>query len=194
MIQITDEQWKVAQADELKWHQENQWRADDWHFIGDSWSRMVEWGFGRDDFKSVIDAGAGPRLRSKYFRTYLTAIEPLAEEYLRSFTWCDLRSANGLYSKPLEEFIPNLHAEFLICINCLDHCRNFDKAIENISQYADKFFLSFDCGGTPTIGEPLVLDERISEETITKYGLKIDNKTKGKTFREGWALNYWLKR
>lgn len=194
MIQISDEQWRNAQADELQWHKENQWRTDNWLFIGDTWARMVNFGLGRDDYKSVIDAGAGPRLRTKYFRTKLYAIEPLANEYMANFPWCDLADAEAVYAKPLEEFIPNLHAEFLFSINCLDHCQNFDKAIENISQYADTFVLSYDCGGIPTVGEPLVLDEEGSEMIFAKYGLDITKKAKSSTYRDGWAQTYWLRR
>ena len=185
------EAWQVAQAGELEWHKENQWRADDDLFKRDTDALMRGFGFSEDDYKTVIDVGAGPRLRSRFFNAVITAIEPLAEQY-KQFSWCDL---DNVYAVPIEEFIPDLQADFVMCLNCLDHCKDFDKAIENMAKYAPKLFLSYDCGDNdPDPLHPLRLDEAISEATFAKHGLTVEKKSKTDPYRKGYALNYWLRR
>ena len=189
------EEWIKAQAGELQWHKDNPWRADDAAFMQDTKLLMYRFGFSPDDFSSVIDAGAGPRLRSRFFTSAeITAIEPLADEYMAAFDWCDLWDYKT-YSQPIEIYIPKLKAEFLMSINVLDHCQDFDKAIKNISRYSNNIFLSFDIGDpTPDELHPLILSEDISEKTFKKYGLFVSDKTKTNPYRKGQAVNYWLRR
>jgi hypothetical protein len=181
--------WNVAQSGELEWHKTNSWRSNSRAFYEDTIRLMRGWGFGRNDYESVIDVGAGPRLRSKFFKGKIIAIEPLAFEYLK-FPWCDLCDVEFL-AVPIEQKISNLRAEFVISLNCLDHCQDFDKAIENISGYADRMFLSYDCG-EPNDMHPLALNEYISLATFKKHGLKIDKMTRTVPYRAGYALNWWL--
>jgi hypothetical protein len=182
--------WKQAQAQELKWHRANPWRADTRRFVDETTALMRGWGFYPKDFKSVIDAGAGPRLRSAYFDAKLYAIEPLAKEYQKAFDWCDLQEAE-LFPVPLETFIPNLYAEFLMCLNCLDHAQDFEKCIENMAKYADILFLSFDSGETDSM-HPLKLDQVFCEHAFDEFGLTVQRKEIKNGWRTDSALNYWL--
>lgn len=191
-MKTTMEIWQKAQSKELEWHIYNQWRADTSAFMAQTNAYFEKMGFRPDQFKSVIDAGCGPRLRSVYFEgAKLYAIDPLADDYESSLTWCDLDKAT-VYSQPLEDFIPGLHAEFLFSLNCLDHCRDFDAVIANIAQYADEIFLSYDCG-EPDPLHPLTIDESTSEQMFEIMGLRIMKKTVTEPWRSGRALNYWLK-
>lgn len=194
-MEVNREAWKIAQAGELGWHIENQWRANDDLFIADTKMMMRAFGFTPGDYKSVVDIGAGPRLRSRFFhKAKLCAIEPLAEKYIEAFDWCDLKKYKT-YPVPIESFIDSLHVEFAMSINVLDHCQSFDKAISNISRYADHFFLSYDCGDkTPDSLHPLQLTEEISDEAFTKYGLKVVKQTISEPYRKGHAVNYWLEK
>jgi hypothetical protein len=183
--------WEMAQANELQWHKQNPWRADTGTFIDDTASILSGFGFYPRDFRSVIDAGAGPRVRAAYFTADITVIEPLAQEYISTLEWCDLDEYR-IFSVPLESFIPGLHADFLMCLNCLDHVSDFEKCIENMAQYADKLFLSFDSGETDPM-HPLKLDGAYCEQVFEKYKLKIDKKEVASPWREGVSLNYWMK-
>lgn len=174
----------------MEWHRANPWRADTEAFEADTKRLMKRYGIKATGWKSVIDAGAGPRLRSTYFkRAKLYAIEPLAEAY-REFDWCDLDKAT-VYAQPLEQYIPDLRAEFLICINVLDHCQDFDKVVANLSRYANTLFLSYDCG-EPDPMHPLHLNEVDSEMVFMQYGLKVDKFDIGDPYRAGYSMNYWL--
>jgi hypothetical protein len=181
--------WLAAQSGELAWHRDNPWRSNSRVFYEETIRMMRGWGFGRNDYESVIDVGAGPRLRSKFFKAEITAIEPLAPEYLK-LDWCDLREVKFIVL-PVEQKISNLRSEFVISLNCLDHCQDFDKAIENISGYADKLFLSYDCG-EPNDMHPLQLDETMSAAAFHEYGLRINKMLKGSPYRAGYSLNVWL--
>jgi len=190
----TLDSWRQAQSSELEWHKANQWRAQDELFKSDTSAYLQSCGFNTRQFNSVIDAGCGPRLRSRYFKAKLYAIEPLADAYKASLPWCDLDKAT-VYPMPLEDYISGLHADFLMCLNVLDHCRDFDKIITNISQYACEFFLSYDCGDPkPDPLHPLVLDEESSEACFSAHGLTITKKIKGDPWRAGYSLNYWLEK
>ena len=176
----------------MAWHKANPWRADTAVFEAETKKLMKGWGIKATGYKSVIDAGAGPRLRSTYFkRSKLYAIEPLAEAFKRELSWCDLDKASAVYAVPLEQYIPDLRAEFLICINVLDHCQDFDKAVANLSRYADTLFLSYDCG-EPDPMHPLHLNEVVSEMSFMQYGLKVDKFEIGDPYRAGYSMNYWL--
>lgn len=182
--------WQQAQAHELAWHQANPWRADGKLFADDTRRLMEGFGFHSGNYSSVIDAGAGPRLRSAFFTTAaLYAIEPLADEYLK-LDWCDLHRAT-LYAEPLEDFIPDLYADFLMCINVLDHVQDFGKCICNMAKYAPVLFLSYDIGQADKM-HPLELTEAWSESMFVQCGLKIVRKTTSDPYRAGYAVNYWL--
>jgi hypothetical protein len=183
--------WSNAQNKELQWHTENQWRADDDLFMGQTKDYFTSVGIKARQYKTVIDAGCGPRLRSRFFdHSKLYAIDPLAENYMQLFPWCDLSKA-VVYPVPLEQLIPGLHAEFLLSLNCLDHCRDFPVVIANIAEYADEFYLSYDVG-KPDPLHPLILTEEISEKCFADQGLRIDKKIIGDPWRDGYSLNYWL--
>src|SRR5437868_3165550 len=86
----------LAQRAELHFHQNNSWRRTD-EFMRHSAALFEHFGFSPDAFvgKTVIDLGAGSRLRTAYFRdARLVVIEPLAEEFQRTIPWCDLDRAS----------------------------------------------------------------------------------------------------
>ena len=85
--------------------------------------------------KTVIDLGAGSKLRSRYFsEAELIAIEPLADRFLKEIDWCDLAQAHEVYSVPAETKIESCvgRADLLISINVLDHCYDFERIIEGV--------------------------------------------------------------
>lgn len=183
--------WKEAQRLELDWHLKHPWRANDAVFIEDTRKLMTGLGFSPKDYKTVIDAGCGPRLRSRFFdEAKIVGIEPLAHDYMTLFGWCDLNHVR-VYPYPLEDFIWGLKAEFLMCVNCLDHAYDFDVAVYNLSCYARNLFLSFDCDISDPM-HPLALDEKISERAFEKCGLQVVKKERAAPWRAGYALNYWL--
>ena len=101
------------------------------------------WEYSRSAFegKVVVDLGAGSKLRSKYFEgARLIAIEPLADRYLQGIKWCDLKDAEETYSVPAEELVPQVkgRADFVMCINVLDHVYNPDRALANARAYLKK--------------------------------------------------------
>ena len=200
--EINKDMWNFAQVGELDWHKNNNWRADDWNFILNTQTLFDALGYhSRNAYanKYVLDVGAGPRLRTKFWKdVILYAIEPLGKEYMDAFYWCDLLDS-VLYTKPIEEFIPELENkfDFIISINALDHCYNFSDALENIKRYVKKegeILLSYDChtGNDPL--HPLGLNIDISIEYLKRCGLSIVG--------EGWktnpyglgeySINYWL--
>lgn len=97
-------------------------------------------------WKTIIDLGAGSKLRIKYFLdAKIIAIEPLADRFMKEIEWCDLAYAYKVYSRPAEELIEEcvLKADLVISINVLDHCYDFELVIENIAAYLKDDALAF---------------------------------------------------
>jgi len=194
--------WNSAQDGELDWHNKNPWRADNWDFIINTNKIFSFFGFCRDDFrgKSILDVGAGPRLRTRYFRdSEITAIEPLGYKFNGKFGWCDLYEV-PLYSNPIEIFIPTLVNQFdlVISINALDHCYDFNSAISNISKYVKDdgvIFVSYDehSGSDPM--HPLGLSDEVSRSTFKNNNLNVVESLEYSSYGLGErSISYWLKK
>jgi len=174
--------WSIAQQGELNWHKDNPWREDDWAFIINTHSLFDKFGFSRESFigKTVLDVGAGPRLRTKYFKGIdLYTIEPLGDKFINEFSWCDLEDSK-LYVNSVEKFIPELSNkfDFIISINVLDHCSDFISSINNMYAYLKKggeLFVSYDLHDGDDPLHPLSLTKAFSEEVFNTLNLSIYN-------------------
>jgi SAM-dependent methyltransferase len=208
IVRLNQKKWeKEAQAGEFQFHLQNKWRQSD-EFMDQTIRLFDYFGFTRDEYrnKTVIDLGAGSRLRTKYFGgAKIIAIEPLADKFMKQIVWCDLRDATAVYSFPAEHRIPECVniADLIISINVLDHCYDFELIINNISSYLRKdglAFLSFDKHEYPDKMHPLLLDEEICGRIFAQNSLMVDKFTTGAgdiltTYGHGpYSLNYWLKK
>lgn len=206
------EDWeKVAQKGEFDFHKKNVWRNSP-KFMEDTIMLFDSFGFSRDQYKgkTVLDLGAGSKLRAKYFQgAKLIAIEPMADDCVREIPWSDLSDADGLYSIPAEEFVEEIEGtvDLLFSVNVLDHCYNFEEICNNIYRYIKKdgiAFLSFDVHFVTDGMHPLILTDKICVKIFEDIGFKIQKKNKGffgkyhetkkiKTYGHGaYCLNYWL--
>jgi SAM-dependent methyltransferase len=192
--------WDAAQVGELDWHNKNPWREDDWDFIINTYKIFNSMGFDRDYLKgkTVLDVGAGPRLRTKYFKdATIIALEPLGREYIQNFDWCDLGHVS-LYTNPIEEFIPELENkfDFVISINALDHCYDFNKSVENMCRYLKEdgsMLLSYDYHDGSDPLHPLSLSNEFSLDVFKANNLQIYTHTKRIPYGlGGYASNYHL--
>lgn len=208
ITKFNPKEWKnTAQVGEFQFHARNEWRQSD-EFTNQTIKLFDYFGFKRDEYqnKTVIDLGAGSRLRSKYFeRANIIAIEPLADKFIAEISWCDLSDASAVYSVPAEHQIAQCinAADLVVSINVLDHCYDFELIIENISSYlrADGLaFLSFDNHEYPDKMHPLVLNEKTCGEIFARSNLIVENFSTGageilKTYGHGlYCLNFWLKK
>jgi hypothetical protein len=205
------EAWQeTAQEGDFEFHKSNLWRQTD-DFMTETSRLFQHFGLGSQEYSgsTVIDLGAGSRLRSKYFSgAEIIAIEPLAERYTTEIEWCDLSDAAEVYSRPAEEKLHECvgRADLLISINVLDHCYNFDVILGNIRDYLKPgglAFLSFDKHLDADSLHPLQLTEEFCEQIFRSKGLRIQNFTRGfgdalddrQTYGHGpYCLNYWLVR
>jgi len=196
----------LAQRAELHFHQNNQWRqtAD---FYRQTQALFAHFGFAPDAFdgKTLIDLGAGSRLRTTYFRNAkLVVIEPLADEFRRTIPWCDLATAARVFSTAAEERIPELwgEADGVVSINVLDHCYDLAPILGNLGGYLKQggvAFLSFDAHDDTDLLHPLRLGDRSVEGSLAGTGLVVEQRTTGlgplgPNYGQGRAVNYWLRR
>jgi hypothetical protein len=152
--------------------------------------------------RTVIDFGAGSKLRSRYFeQARVIAIEPLADRF-RALDFCDLDAAAAVYARPGEERIEELvgQADLLVSINVLDHCFDFDLAVSNVAAYlrpSGTAFLSFDLHEAADEMHPLLLTEESCVRSFEHAGLVIRRKSAGvgafgASYGHGQAINFWL--
>ena len=198
--------WDLAQWGELTWHKKDKWRQSE-DFVKSNHELFTHFGFGPDDYNNMtlIDLGAGSMLRSKYFKgAKIVAIEPLADKYLHNISSSDLHDSFKLYSIPAEQDLIELHesADFVMSINVIDHCYEFDKIIENVFGYLKPgklAFLSFDSHEVADFMHPLVLTKNICSSKFTKLGFDIEKitetiGTESESYGHGRALNFWLRK
>lgn len=177
---------EFSQPGELNFHVNDNWR-DSKDFFVESAMLFKYFGFETTDFacKRVVDLGAGSRLRSTYFfGAELIVIEPLASDYLRDVKYCDLGMAKRVYPLPAEQFVDELKGtvDFLLSINVLDHCYEFESCISNISRYlkiGGVALLSYDFHEVADSMHPLTLDYENSLRVFDSYGLGISRYLKG---------------
>ena len=198
---------RVGREEEFHFHQQNTWRPSS-DFMDQTKRLFSHFGFPSDAYegKTIIDLGAGSKLRTKYFSgAKIVAIEPLADRFMKEIHWCDLPDAEKVYSNPAEERIDecvNL-ANLVISINVLDHCYDFERIIENIAANLKDdalAFLSFDKHHEADQMHPLRLTETICERVFAQNGLTVEKYTKGageilNTYGHGdYCFNYWLRK
>ena len=204
-----------AQHFEFNFHKDNEFRQSS-DFFHETEKLLSSFGFTPTDFedKVILDLGAGSKLRSKFFlNTKIIALEPLATKFISEIDWCDLKDSWRVYSKPAEEFIPDLEnsVDFIMSINVLDHCYDFQKIIDNSFHYlisGGLAFLSFDKHLETNEGHPLILTEGVCNKIFQVVGFQIERFTTGfpSEFssyypgRRGYggkkttSLNYWLRK
>ena len=199
--EISRQDWEAkAQPGELVCHEVDEWRKAG-KLEEETEVLFPYFGFSHNDYvgKTVIDAGCGSRLRTKFFTgSNIIGIDPLIDGYLK-IEWSDLKVAKMLFSLPLEDRIEELKetADLIISINVLDHCFNFLRCLENLHYYLKSdgvCFISYDEHVTGANDmHPLDLDDKISRDLITKAGFKIKKFRRGKVYGGGEsALSYWL--
>jgi len=202
---------EVGQQKELEYHITSEWRRS-----GDFMpqTRILFEGFGfmpcHFSGKTILDVGAGSQLRTLYFENAeIIALEPLGKEFIKKVDNQNLDKASKLISEPAEKFIAEIEGkiDFVISINVLDHCYNFDQIVNNIYLYMKNkatAFFSFDSHETTDECHPLYLQLdnclKIFEQTgfyVERYSTGMpDNffeKYKTHTYGHGeHCLNFWL--
>jgi 2-polyprenyl-3-methyl-5-hydroxy-6-metoxy-1,4-benzoquinol methylase len=201
---------KKAQLGELAFHRQDTWRPSE-NFVTRNASLLRHFGFRPDEFagKTIIDVGAGSKLRTKYFSgSKLIIIEPLADRFRATISWSDVGDADEMFSVPAEEYVAACEGrgDLIISINALDHCFDFARIIANLSRYASSdglIFLSFDKHTKTDALHPLSLTEQLCDQVFEACGLSVERFAAG--FGESWdgpptyghgpyAMNYWLRR
>ena len=205
------EQWlNESQEGEFQWHLNDRKRRAPEQWMKRNGRLLDHFGFSPSQFagKTVLDLGAGSRLRTKYFEgATIIAIEPLADRYRAEIPWCDLDDAAEVYSAPAEERIASCadRADLVLSVNVLDHCYDFATIIENVHTYVKSdglVFFSFDKHEKADAMHPLELDEKICEEIFSRQGFRIERATQGtggvlpaNTYGHGpYCLNYALRK
>lgn len=204
-----DEWEHQAQQSEFRFHKKDRWRQTD-DFMDQTARLFRHFGFAPDDYvgKTVVDVGAGSKLRTKFFQdARLIVVEPLADRFLSEITWSDLRDADEVHSRPAEQLIESLvgNADLVVSINVLDHCFDFPQIVKNIEQYLKPdglAFLSFDMHAEADEMHPLSLTEETCAPIFEAANLVTEKVTTGvgdalggpQTYGHGpFTLNYWLR-
>ena len=196
------ERW--AQPGELAYHRQDRWRPSP-NFERDNARLLSHFGFEPEQFRNrtLIDLGAGSRLRSRFFQgARIVAIEPLFDHF-RSIPWSDLDRAWRCYGTRAETHIAALEqrADFLMSINVLDHCYDLDRILANARSYLKpegRAFLSFDSHDVSDAMHPLVLTEQSARRHLASAGFEIERHSRGlgpfgPTYGHGETLNFWCK-
>ena len=204
-------QWeRRAQEGEFAFHKKDTWRTSE-DFLRQTDDLFRHFGFERQEFRgrTVLDVGAGSRLRTKFFDgARLVVIEPLADRYVGEISWSDLRDADAVYSRPAEELVDDLvgQVDLAVSLNVLDHCFDFPAIIDNIRRYLKPdglAFLSYDMHARADALHPLSLTAESSAEIFREKGLRVEQATTGmgtvlggvQTYGHGpYTLNFWLRR
>ncbi|NUO56738.1 MAG: hypothetical protein HOV71_30220 [Hamadaea sp.] len=203
---IDRDAWQgAAQSGELSFHKGNAgFRGQDevWQAAVDTDWRAA--GFSPEGWagKTILDVGAGSRLRSLWFQgAEVLVLEPLADRFRAEVEWCDLDRAQEVYSVPGEEFVPELagRADLVVSINALDHGYDIAQSIRNIRGYlkdGGEAFLSFDMHFQPDEMHPLVLDNEMMLKIYAESGFEVVRHEPARRYHgtDGpGAFHYWLK-
>lgn len=152
MLNNKDNWKKISQKYELDFHKSkhSDWRWDDrWLTACDILQKYFNLNFNKYYGKTLLDVGAGPRTMMEWWECdKKIAIEPLANEYakIRNNALC---GADIIHNAPAEDFIPELEnsIDFIWCLNCLDHCYDWEKILDNINKYlkiGGEFYIATD--------------------------------------------------
>lgn len=205
-LSIDKKSWsQKAQTGELEFHKKPNCRTDAASFYEANAKMFNGFGYKPDSFEggTVIDVGAGSRLRANYFiNSKKYALEPLGQKYIDEVEWCDLLDADEVLSVPIEEKIYKLEeqADFVFSINVLDHCYEFVKSIENIYSYLKPnavSFITFDCHEKTDDLHPIVVNEKIATSILYDTGFIIGRFSRVAPYHRGiakYALAYWLRK
>lgn len=198
--------WEMlAQKGEFQYHKKNKWRQTE-AFAKDTARLFEHFGFHQAALrgKTIIDLGAGSRLRTRYFQdAKIIAIEPLGDKFRNELTWSDLNEAAALYSVPAENYVKELEAtaDCVISLNVLDHCFAFQEILRHVHRYLKKdgmAFLSFDSHTETDFMHPLILTDDSCRPMFAAAGFTVERATEGlgpfgESYGHGRTLNYWLR-
>jgi len=203
--------WKIfAQSGELDFHKENKWRQTD-EFMEHTDKLMKRMGYNENSFqgKVLVDMGNGSKLRSKYFKdSLIIAIDPLNDEFIKNIEWSDVREAYKCFSVPAEEMVDEIvgTADFVMCINVLDHTYSPKRILENIYAYLKddgEFFLSVDLNQKiPNSKHPHAFSDESVKELLDNAGFVLQKHSNGVADQsecnygsgDGGAANYVLRK
>jgi 2-polyprenyl-3-methyl-5-hydroxy-6-metoxy-1,4-benzoquinol methylase len=179
--------WKTwSQKNELNFHKNNTWRKTK-DFINQTEYIMNFFGYSPEMFKNetIIDLGCGSKLRSKFFiNSKIVAIDPLANDFINSIEWSNLKDTAKYYSVPAEEVIPELKntAKFVMCINVLDHTFDPKAILKNSYHYLrndGEFLLSVDAHKLISPLHPQALNEEILQKLFNQLKFRTIRSYKG---------------
>jgi len=127
---------------EISWTSEDIWLFE---FFNSSKEEFLKF---NDEVKSKknLEIGPGPFgfLQCLYWLKKRITIDPLLDEYknkqiqILGESWYEDVNQK-FYSQPAEIYINELENSidgFIVCRNCLDHCQDWKKVLENISKYS----------------------------------------------------------
>ena len=146
----------------------------------------------------VVDIGAGPYLRTKYFRdAQIAVIEPLADEYRRQASWSDLNDAAAVYSQPAEQPVAELlgQAACVLSLNAIDHAFEPWRILANMRSYLKSdglMLVSVDVhDGDEDDLHPVALTPALLTELAVNAGLAIERRylytPHGRNYGHGFA-------
>jgi 2-polyprenyl-3-methyl-5-hydroxy-6-metoxy-1,4-benzoquinol methylase len=205
-IKVEKNEWDKAQKGELSFHKINEWRKNDELFSKANYNLFNKtFGFGELDYenKHILDLGCGSKLRVNFFKNaFIHALEPLAEKFISEIEWCDLKSAHKVYSLPAEELVQNLvgNIDFVVSINVIDHCYDFELIIKNVYKYLKPdglCLLSFDLHDKIDEMHPIIVTDEFSCRVFERNGFKIEKKIKTPPYHKGiseLSMSYFLKK
>ena len=201
--------WKLfAQKGELEHHVGDEWRQTE-DFMVHTGKLMLRMKYTENSFKNkiVVDMGNGSKLRSKFFKdSKIIAIDPLNDDFRKNIEWSDVGDAYKCFSVPAEEMIDEIAgvADFVMCINVLDHTYNPKKILENIYAYLKddgEFFLSVDLNHSiPNSKHPFAFSDQTVKQLLDSVGFVLKDHADGVTDEDetnfgsgdGGAANYIL--
>lgn len=218
-LRIDPAEWEdIAQNGELQYWQDHASSAQSAEErSGHLWQIF---GFGKDEFrgKTIVDIGAGPLVRSTWFRgAELIAVDPLIDGYAE-LEWPFLDRCRATFSSAAEDYVPQLsgRADVVVSLNALDHAHDFARIVRNIADYLrgdGLAFLSFDCHPDEDPLHQMTAEPWECEAAFAEAGLEIRKHTTGLgdwfsggdddsepmpgrrsygLWDDGTAHNYWL--
>ncbi|MGE0846874.1 MAG: methyltransferase domain-containing protein [Flavobacteriaceae bacterium] len=206
MNEATDEsfeRWRdLAQTGELRYHVEVAGAPGETERARDA-ALFAAFGFAPGDFagKLIVDVGAGPYLRPRYFRdARIVVIEPLADAYRARIGWCDLDDAEAVHAVPAEQPVADLAgaAACVMSLNAIDHAFDPERIVANMADYlapGGTLLLSVDMhGGDSDDLHPVALTPQLLGSMIEAQGLRIVRgylyTPQGRSYGHGYACTH----